>query len=228
MTHGTRSGYNGGCRCPSCTEANTEASWARRNRLASHAPSGPPSPRRQRGPEATHFPTSEISEAATSRSVSGGGVNLFDVLSAAAETFLANHPAAVAARTAAGAHAPMALPSATGIHSRTRDQLAPRTVAISALPQLAPQVSRFIPPGCPAFRLLVGCGCPFGWDTPDMPDVVVCPKHGNTRVASASSSETWSGGPLPLAIPAEPEPPRLSTSCSSQDRAGNFTPHVLT
>ena len=38
-----------------------------------------------------------------------------------------------------------------------------------------------------------------------MPDVVVCPKHGSTRVASGSSSETWSGGPLPLAVPAEPE-----------------------
>ena len=46
--------------------------------------------------------------------------------------------------------------------------------------------------------LLAACGCPFGWDTPDMPDVVVCPKHGSTRVASGSSSETRSGGPLPI------------------------------
>jgi hypothetical protein len=205
MTHGTRSGYNDGCRCPSCTEANTLASRERRRRLASHAPSRLPSPRRQPGDEAAQLAASEIGEATSSRSVRGGSGDLFGMLSAAAETFLANHPAAVAARTAAGAHAPMALPSATGMHSRTRDQLAPRTAAISALPQLAPQVSRFIPPGCPAFRLLVGCGCPFGWDTPDMPDVVVCPKHGNTRVASASSSETWSGGPLPLAVPVEPE-----------------------
>jgi hypothetical protein len=35
-----------------------------------------------------------------------------------------------------------------------------------------------------------------------MPDVVVCPQHGTTRVASGSSSETWSGGALPLAVPA--------------------------
>jgi hypothetical protein len=34
MTHGTRSGYNSGCRCPECTEANTAASRARRERLA--------------------------------------------------------------------------------------------------------------------------------------------------------------------------------------------------
>ena len=34
MTHGTRSGYNNGCRCPSCTEANTAASRARRERIA--------------------------------------------------------------------------------------------------------------------------------------------------------------------------------------------------
>ena len=129
-----------------------------------------------------------------------GTATLFDMLSAAAEAFLANHPAVVAARTAAGAHAPMALPSATGTLSRARDQLAPRTGATSKLPQIAPQVSRFILPGRPAFRLLVDCGCPFGWDTPDMPDVVVCPKHGNTRVASGWSSETWSGGPLPIPV----------------------------
>jgi hypothetical protein len=29
MTHGTRSGYNGGCRSASCTEANTAVSRAR-------------------------------------------------------------------------------------------------------------------------------------------------------------------------------------------------------
>jgi hypothetical protein len=34
MTHGTRSGYNNGCRCPLCTEANTAASRARRERIA--------------------------------------------------------------------------------------------------------------------------------------------------------------------------------------------------
>jgi hypothetical protein len=34
VTHGTRSGYNSGCRCPECTEANTAASRARRERLA--------------------------------------------------------------------------------------------------------------------------------------------------------------------------------------------------
>jgi hypothetical protein len=34
MTHGTRSGYNNGCRCPLCTEANTAASRARREHMA--------------------------------------------------------------------------------------------------------------------------------------------------------------------------------------------------
>lgn len=37
MTHGTRSGYNSGCRCPECTEANTAASRARRERIAEHS-----------------------------------------------------------------------------------------------------------------------------------------------------------------------------------------------
>jgi hypothetical protein len=36
MTHGTRSGYNGGCRCRQCTTANTDASRARRERIAGH------------------------------------------------------------------------------------------------------------------------------------------------------------------------------------------------
>jgi hypothetical protein len=39
MTHGTRSGYNRGCRCPSCTEANTAASRARRERIAGRSAS---------------------------------------------------------------------------------------------------------------------------------------------------------------------------------------------
>jgi hypothetical protein len=34
MIHGARSGYNNGCRCPSCREANTAASRARRERIA--------------------------------------------------------------------------------------------------------------------------------------------------------------------------------------------------
>ena len=49
-------------------------------------------------------------ESTANRSVGSGGVNLWDVLSAAAEAFLANHPAVVAARTAAGAHGPAVTP----------------------------------------------------------------------------------------------------------------------
>jgi hypothetical protein len=199
MTHGTRSAYNGGCRCPSCTEANTEASRARRRRLVSHVPSRPPSPCRQSGPETAQLATSEVSQA-SSRSVRGGGSgDLFGILSGLAETFLANHPATVAARTAAGGHGPAVTPVAPA------RSMPGRPTAFQSIPPSPPQVSRFILPGCPAFRLVVGCGCPFGWDTPNMPDVVVCPKHGNTRVASGSSSETWSGGPLPLAVLVEPE-----------------------
>jgi hypothetical protein len=185
MMHGTRSGYNNGCRCPPCTSANTQAQRKRRRSLPSyalHSARGWKSPGIEAG----------INESTANRSVGGGGVNLFDVLSAAAEAFLANHPATVAARAAAGDHA-LAVTPATPARSTPG-----RPTAFQSIPPFAPQVSRFILPGRPDFRLLVGCGCPFGWDTPDMPDVVVCPKHGNTRVASCSSSETWSGGPLPI------------------------------
>jgi hypothetical protein len=201
MTHGTRSGYNGGCRCALCTEANTAASRARRKRLASHAPSRRPSPRWQRGPDAAQLATSEMSDVTSSRSVRGGGSgDLFGILSGLAETFLSNHPAMVAAQTAAGGHGPAVTPVLAARSTSSRSSVS------QFLPPLPPQVSRVIPPGCPAFRLLVGCGCPFGWGTPDMPLVVVCPKHGNTRVASGWSSDTWSGGPLPLAVPAVSEP----------------------
>jgi len=144
-----------------------------------------------------------MNESTANRSVGGGGVNLFDVLNAAAETFLANHPATVAARTAAGGHAPAVTPTTPA------RSMPGRPAAFQSIPPFPPQVSRFIPPGRPAYRLLVACGCPFGWDTPDMPVVVVCPKHGTTRVASGWSSETWRGGPLPLAVPVIPE---LSTT----------------
>jgi hypothetical protein len=174
MTHGTRSGYNGGCRCPSCTEANTEASRERRRRLASHAPSGSPA-------------VSEISEAASSRSVRVGRNDLFGLLSGLAEGL-------VAARSSASTPRVVPQPAAP---ARSRSS---RLTAAQVLPAPPPQVSRLVLPGRPAFRLIVACGCPFGWDTPDMPDVVVCPKHGNTRVASGWSSETWSGGPLPIPV----------------------------
>jgi hypothetical protein len=188
MTHGTRSGYNGGCRCALCTEANTAASRARRKRLASHAPSRPPSRRRQPGHEAPQRAVAEIGEATSSRSVRVGSNDLFGLLSGLAQSLVA---------TRSSAPAPRVVPqSAAPARSTSR-----RSTGAQVLPAPSPQVSRVIPPGRPAFRLLVDCGCPFGWDTPDMPDVVVCPKHGNTRVASGWSSETWSGGPLPLAVP---------------------------
>ena len=175
-------------------DANTAASRVRRRRLASHSPSRLPSARRHEAGDTT------------SRLARGNGSgDLFDVLSAAAETFLANHSATVAARAAAGGHAPAVTPA-----TPARSMLG-RPTASQSIPSFPPQVSLFILPGRPAFRLLVACGCPFGWDTPDMPDVVVCPKHGSTRVASGSSSETWSGGPLKLAVLAELGP---AESCS--------------
>jgi hypothetical protein len=194
MTHGTRSGYNGGCRCALCTEANTAASRERRRRLASHASSRPRSPRLQSGPETAQFATSEVSQAPSRRSVRrGGNGDLFGMLSELAERILAAQSAAPTSRVTT------LLPEAPARSTSSR------STAAQVLPPPPALVSRVIPPGRPAFRLLVGCGCPFGWDTPDMPEVVVCPKHGNTRVASGWSSETWSGGPLLLAVPAEPE-----------------------
>jgi hypothetical protein len=116
------------------------------------------------------------------------GPDLFDVLGGLAERFVA-------------ARAAQRSPAVTMTPARS---MSSRLTVPQSLPRPAPQVSRFIPPGRPAFRLLVGCGCPFGWDTPDIPDAVVCPKHGNMRVTSGWSSETWDGGPLPLAVPVEP------------------------
>ena len=49
MTHGTRSGYNNGCRCRPCTNANSAASRARRERIAGRSTTSIPATRpRQR------------------------------------------------------------------------------------------------------------------------------------------------------------------------------------
>jgi hypothetical protein len=48
MTHGTRSGYNRGCRCGPCTNANSAASQARRERLAERSTTIPATRPRQR------------------------------------------------------------------------------------------------------------------------------------------------------------------------------------
>jgi len=145
-----------------------------------------------------------MDESTPNRSVSGHAANLFDVLSAAAETFLANHPAVVAARTATGAHAPTVLPAATGPLARTWDQLALERGLLRRchIPLRRSPASFSLAPRLSAPRRL---RLPLRLDTLDMPDVVLCPKHGNTRVASGSSSEAWSGGLLPLAVPVIPE-----------------------
>jgi hypothetical protein len=162
MTHGTRSGYNGGCRCPSCTEANTAASRERRRRLASHDSSRPPSPCRHEAGDTT------------GRSARGNGsVGLV-------------RDAQRTGRT---------LCRCSGIAG------CPERLALQSLPHPVAQVSRFIPAGCPAYRLVVGCGCPFGWDTPDIPDWIKCSLHERQRVLSSASSDSW-GGPLALAEPA--------------------------
>jgi hypothetical protein len=106
MTHGTRSGYNGGCRCPSCTEANTEASRERRRRLASHAPTRPPSPSWQPGHEAAQHAVAEIGEATPSRSVRGGSGDVLGMLSALAEGLLAAWSSAPASRVVPQPEAP--------------------------------------------------------------------------------------------------------------------------
>ena len=172
MMHGTRSGYNNGCRWPPCTAANTQAQRTRRRSLASQALSG------AQGWENPGIQV-RMNESTANRSVGGGGVNLFAVLSAAAETFFANHAATVAARTAAGTHGPAVTPVVAARPTSSRSP------APQFLPPPPPQVSRFMPPGCPAHRLIANCGCPFGWGTPDIPIAVRCPRHGRQPVLSS-------------------------------------------
>jgi hypothetical protein len=189
MTHGTRSGYNAGCRCSPCREANAEASRERRRRLASQAPSGAPSPRRQPGDEAAQLAASEIGEATSSRSVRGGSGDLFGMLSGLAEGLLAAWSSAPASRVVPQLEAP----------ARSTSN---RLTAAQFLPPPPPKVSRVIPPGCPAYRLIVNCGCAFGWGTPDIPAAVRCPRHGPQQVLSSASADTWTSRPLSVAVPA--------------------------
>jgi hypothetical protein len=171
MTHGTRSGYSGGCRCPSCTEANTQASRERRRRLAGHVP-------------ATQFASSGISKVPSSRPARGGDSgDLSGMLSRLAERFVAAQASQVA----------------TYPEQPAFSTSSPLT-AFQSLPPPPPQVSRVIPLGCPAYRLIVNCGCPFGWKTPEIPDWIECPVHERQRVLSSASSDSWEGRQLALAV----------------------------
>ena len=181
--------YSEKSRCRSC-KRSVYVPMAIRNRTTPRHES-PPARQRGRVPGELSLVRSRDEAPASVRSQvtpKRSGPDLFDVLGGLAERFVA---ARAAQRSAAVTMTP-----ARSVSSRL-------TVPQHLVPPV-PQVSRFIAPGRPAYRLIVSCGCPFGWDTPDTPDVVVCPKHGNTRVASGSSSETWDGGPLPLAVPVEP------------------------
>jgi hypothetical protein len=62
VTHGTRSGYNSGCRCPECTEANTAASRARRERIAEHSTTSIPATRPRPRVEATWAATDDVED----------------------------------------------------------------------------------------------------------------------------------------------------------------------
>jgi hypothetical protein len=63
MTHGTRSGYNNGCRCEACTEANTVASRSRRERIAGR----PASTRVQSSVSETSAPVSKLPTVSSPR-----------------------------------------------------------------------------------------------------------------------------------------------------------------
>jgi hypothetical protein len=119
-----------------CTSANTQAQRKRRRSLPSYALHS------ARGWESPGI-ESGTNESTANRSGSGGGVNLWDMLGRAAETFLANHPAMVAARTAAGAHA-LAVTPATPARS-----MPGRPTAFQSIPPFPPQVSPLHPPWAP-------------------------------------------------------------------------------
>jgi hypothetical protein len=120
------------------------------------------------------------------------GADLIKLLMPYAQAFAANKNARRIAEAAAKS-GPAPTPSP------------PLSPAASAPPVITPSlpmpVSRTIPKGHPAYRLIVNCGCPFGWPTPDVPEAVECPKHGHQAVVSTASTDGWTG-PLPLAVPA--------------------------
>jgi hypothetical protein len=91
--------------------------------------------------------------------------------------------------------------------AKSAPKLAPMVAAVERpappvrLPPSVPPISRVLPKGRPAYRLVTACLCPVGWHSPDTPAAVECPKHGRQAVLSTASADGWAG-PLPLAVPA--------------------------
>ena len=179
--------YSDKSRCRVCRQV-VYVPVAIRNRTVPRYESTP-ARRRQRAPgERSLIPSHDEAPASVRSQVTPkrSGPDLFDVLGGLAERFVATR---VSQRS----------PAVTTTPARSMSSRLP--VPQPLVPPV-PQVSRVIPPGCPAYRLIVNCDCPFGWGTPDLPVAVKCPRHGPQRVLSSASSDTWTGRPLSVAVPA--------------------------
>ena len=144
MTHGTRSGYNRGCRCRQCTDANSAASRTRRERIAERSTTSIPATRPRQRVEAI---TDTATWAAADDEIYYPAVPDFPEPSepepaevyprANSEDGWRYHPVPLAERAASMSKAPARKPSSSGLYGSglfTTRRFAPMTAAPARSP----------------------------------------------------------------------------------------------
>ena len=137
MTHGTRSGYNRGCRCRPCTEANSAASRTRRERIAERSTTSIPATRPRQRVEAITDTAAWAADDEVYPSLPAFPPPLepkpYELYPGAnSEDRLRYHPVPLAERLASMSKAPARKPSSSGLYGScpfTTRRFGPKTAA---------------------------------------------------------------------------------------------------
>jgi hypothetical protein len=140
MTHGTRSGYNNGCRCGPCTNANSAASRARRKSIAERSTTSILATQPRQRVEATWAAADDVEDYYPSVPAEPKPAEGYPWSND--EDRPRYHPVPLAERLASMSKAPAQKPSSHGLFSSSLFGATPRFAPRTTAPPRSPVVRR--------------------------------------------------------------------------------------